>query len=128
MRPRLFIHVTWTTLERRPVIVPKVARFLRRFLPAEAARHGCETIALGMVHDHVHMVLRLPSRFDLPRLLQGLKGASARLVTADIDTSPIGLRWAKGYHASTVGPGGIRAVVDYVNAQSERHPDLAIAE
>ena len=128
VRPRLFVHVTWTTLERRAMITPKVVQFLREFLPAEAARHGCETVALGMVCDHVHLALRLPSRFDLSRLLQGLKGASARRVTADLNISAIGLRWAKGYQASTVGPKALSAVVDYVNSQSIRHPDLTIED
>ena len=45
----LFGHLTWTTWERLPMIRPLEARFLSRFLPAEAARHGAETLALGLV-------------------------------------------------------------------------------
>ncbi len=123
MPAQLFAHVTWTTFERRPMIGPSEARFLERFLPGEAARHGCQSIAVGIVSDHVHLVLRLPTRFDLPRLAQGLKGASARLASLD---SLTGLRWAKGYEAKTVSPSGLAKVVQYVRDQARRHPNRAI--
>jgi REP element-mobilizing transposase RayT len=105
------------------MIGSREARVLGRFLPAEALRHGCDTIALGIVADHVHIVLRLPSRLDLPRLVQGLKGASSRLVNLD---SVAGLRWAKGYEANTVSPSGLNNLVLYVKSQSRRHPGRAI--
>ena len=105
------------------MINPREARFLHRFLPWEANRHGCETIATGLVSDHVHMVLRMPSQFDLPRLVQGLKGASSRLANLE---SLTGLRWAKGYEAKTVSPSGLEAVVRYVRSQVQRHPDRTV--
>src|SRR6266550_3033488 len=37
---RLYVHLTWTTLQRQPLINHGVADFLRRFLPREAKRHG----------------------------------------------------------------------------------------
>ena len=123
MPAQLFVHLVWTTLERRPMIGKLEARFLERFLPGEAERHGCQTIAVGIVCDHVHLVLRLPSRFDLPRLTQGLKGASARLASLD---SLTGLRWAKGYEAKTVSPGSLDRVVNYVQTQTQRHPDRTL--
>jgi REP element-mobilizing transposase RayT len=122
----LFIHLTWATFRRMPMIGPTEARFLRRFLPSEAQRHGAAIIAMGMVCDHVHLVLRLPGRFDLPRLVQGLKGASARLANQDNRISLAGLRWAHGYHLISVSPRNLRVAVQYVRRQAQRHPDRAI--
>jgi len=109
-----------------PMVGPSEARFLGRFLPAEARRHGAEIVAAGTVCDHVHVILRLPGRFDLPRLVQGLKGASARLANADQNISRTGLRWAHGYHLVSVSPRNLRAAVEYVRSQAERHPERAI--
>src|SRR5207249_3752076 len=75
---RLYVHLTWTTLQRQPLINHGVADFLRRFLPREAKRHGARLLASGVVADHVHVVLQLPPVTNIPRLIQGLKGASAR--------------------------------------------------
>ena len=103
-----------------------VARFLGRFLPAEAQRQGARVIALGMVNDHVHVLLEVPSRWDIPRVVQGFKGASSHAVNADATISTTGLRWAAGYDARTVGPGQVARVSDYVRNQPAHHPDRAI--
>ncbi|KPK01160.1 MAG: hypothetical protein AMS20_14155 [Gemmatimonas sp. SG8_28] len=108
------------------MIDSSAAAFLRRFLPARASEHGARTVALGIVRDHVHLVLQVGPVFDLPRLVQGLKGASARLLNADIRVSPTGLRWAPGYNVQSVSPADLTRVVAYVRNQSTRHPDRAI--
>jgi putative transposase len=126
MATRIYVHITWTTRDRRPMITAATKRFLQRFLVAEAARHGARSLALDMVSDHVHVVLELPAAFDLPRLVQGLKGASARLINANESLTAVGLRWARGYDARSVSPSGLGRVIAYVKSQSDRHPDRAI--
>jgi REP element-mobilizing transposase RayT len=69
----LIVHVTWTTYRRFPMIGGSEAAFLRRFLPAGAIRLGARVLALGLVQDHAHLILRLPARYDLPRLVQELR-------------------------------------------------------
>ena len=122
----LFVHMTWKTFRNMPMIGPSEARFLERFLPGEARRQGAAPLALGMVNDHVHMVLRLPARFDLPRLAQGLKGASARLINKEERLSTTGVRWATGYSAYSVGRKNLSVAIQYVHDQPLRHPDRAI--
>ena len=126
MPVNLFIHLTWTTYRRMPMIGVSEAAFLKRFLPAEAQRHGARVIVLGLVQDHLHMVLRLPAAYDLPRLVQGFKGASARLANRDVAISRAGLRWAEGYDARSVGPRQLADVIAYVKRQATRHPDRAL--
>jgi REP element-mobilizing transposase RayT len=82
-------------------------------------------MALGMVPDHVHMVLRIPPRVDLPRMVQRLKGASARLGSQE---SAVGLRWEKGYQIKTVSPGGLPRVIAYVKNQAQRHGEAVARE
>jgi REP element-mobilizing transposase RayT len=127
MTLHLFVHVSWTTHERSPMITPAAAGFLRRFLPAEARRHRTGVVAMGMVSDHVHLLLRVQEAFHLPRLVQGFKGASSRLLNADPTLAPMGLRWARGYDARSVAPGAVRRVAAYVRGQVMRHPERAIS-
>ncbi len=100
--------------------------FLREFLPAEARRHSAEVIALGIVSDHLHLLLRLPLAFDVPALVKSLKGVSARLANKDEQISRSGLRWAKGYVVRSVSPRNLRPAVRYVLGQRSHHPDHAI--
>ena len=123
---RLYAHLTWTTLQRQALITPDVVVFLRRFLPHEAQRHGARLLAVGIVADHVHVVLRLPAVNNIPRMVQGFKGASARVANRDGLMPRAPLRWAEGYDLRSVGVRQLRTVVEYVENQASRHPNLAV--
>ena len=114
---RIYALVTWTTFGRLPLIDSAVETFLKKFLPTESQRHGAKLMALGVVRDHVHVLLELPPIFDVPRLVQGLKGASSRLVNRDGIARHESLRWAQGYDLRSVGPRQLRAATKYVRDQ-----------
>jgi putative transposase len=126
MPVRLYALLTWTTERRLPLIQPPVAALLRRMLPAIAARHGTRVIDLGIVRNRVHLVVELPPRVDIPRLLQGLKGASARVANRDKIVPRGRLRWANGYDLRSLGVRDLKRAIRYVRSQSARHPALAL--
>jgi putative transposase len=121
VRTGLFVHLTWTTWGRLPLVKPSVADFLTRFLPAECVRQAVKPIALGIVENHVHMILQLPLKFDVPRLVQGLKGASARLANRDGIAARESLRWEQGYDIRSVSPRHLADAIDYVRNQRQKH-------
>src|SRR5436309_5039591 len=89
MPVRLYALLTWTTMCRLPLIHAGAAAFLRRVLPEIARRHGTRVVDLGIVRNHVHLVLELPPHVDIPRLVQGLKGdrKSTRLNSSHVKIS-----------------------------------------
>jgi REP element-mobilizing transposase RayT len=121
MPARIYAHLSWTTFARLPLIDQRVAEFLCRFLLEEAARHHARVIEIGVVRDHVHMLLELPAAFDVPRMVQGLKGASARLANRDGFAGHKSLQWASGYDLRSVGLKQLRGVAEYVREQKRRH-------
>lgn len=128
MPVRLYALLTWTTLRRLPLVHAGAAAFLRRILPEIAHRHATRLIELGIVRNHVHLVLELPARVDIPRLVQGLKGASARIANRDGVMPRAKLRWADGYDLRSLGVRDLKRAIQYVRAQGERHPDLALSD
>jgi len=121
MRGPIYIHLTWTTFARSPLIKPRVAEFLKAFLPAECVRHAAKLVALGIVDDHVHTIIALPLTFDVPRLVMGLKGASARIANRDGIAERESLRWEQGYDLRSVSPRQLDEAIAYVRNQKERH-------
>src|SRR2546421_12870054 len=111
MPVRVYVHLTWTTLQRQPLINAEVAGFLRRFLPKEAQRHGARVLEAGIVADHVHLVLQLPPGINIPPPVQGLQGARARLVNPDGLTPRAPLPWAEGHHLRSGGGGPPRNAI-----------------
>ena len=57
MSTKLYAHMSWTTDGRLPMIGPSEEKFLRQFLPAVADKHKVVVVAMGVVANHMHMVL-----------------------------------------------------------------------
>ncbi len=123
MRHRLFLHLTWTTFARRPLIDAQVACFLDRALRAIASQERARVLELGIVSTHVHLVTRVHPCTILTRLVQRLKGSTATLANRELGTR---LRWAKGYSVESVSVRAIWDVRMYVRNQPAHHPDQAI--
>jgi len=121
MPVRIYAHLSWTTWARLPLVDESVAGFLLRFLLAEAKRHGARVIEIGVVPNHVHLLLQLSPAYDVPRLVQGLKGASARLANRDGFSQNNSLRWETGYDLRSVGIKQLPQVANYVRLQELKH-------
>jgi putative transposase len=128
MPVRLYGLLTWTTLRRLPLIHQKAAAFLRRVLPQIARRHDVRVVEIGIVSNHVHLIVELSPRPDLPRLVQGLKGASARIANRDGYMPRARLQWAAGYDFRSLGVRDLDRAIAYVRNQARHHPDLAIKD
>ena len=122
----MYAILTWTTREEEAILDGAAATFLRKFLPPVARRHGAEILATGLAQDHVHLVLRLDAIVDIPRLVQGLKGASARVANRDGVIANRKLRWAAGYDLRSVSPNHLQRTIRYVESQAHRHPKLVV--
>jgi len=118
---RIYAHLSWTCWARLPLIDEPVAAFLQPFLLAEAKRHGARIIEIGVVPNHVHLLLELPPAYDVPRLVQGLKGASARLANRDGHARNESLRWDAGYDLRSVGLKQLPHVANYIRHQELKH-------
>ena len=128
MPVRLYGLLTWTTLRRLPLIHPNVAAFLRRVLPEIARRHDVRVVEIGIVRNHVHLIVELSPRPDVPRLVQGLKGASSRIANRDGYMPRARLQWAAGYDFRSLGVRDLQRAIAYVRDQARRHPELAIED
>ncbi len=126
MPVRLYAHLSWTTDGRLSMIDRPTEAFLRRFIPTEARRHDVRVLAVGIVADHVHLALRLPAVANIPRIVQGFKGASARLINEEYAAENRPLKWASGYDLRSVSPENLDRVINYVRNQPRCHPDRAV--
>jgi putative transposase len=129
MYHRLYAHVVWTTRGRAPIIDARVARFLCRYLRGVACQERAQILEIGLVADHVHLLVRLNPGTRLPRLMQRWKGGSAVVATRERHAAEHGpLRWSKGYSVHSVSPRALQSVRTYLRAQAEHHPAAAIID
>jgi REP element-mobilizing transposase RayT len=83
-RVAVFVHVTWGTWDRLPLLTGEVERAVHRSLSDGCEELGAQVVAVGGVDDHIHLLVRLPGIISLAELMRRIKGASAHLVTHQI--------------------------------------------
>jgi putative transposase len=127
MRHRVYCHIVWRTLGRAESIDAELARFLCRFFRAVARRERARLLEIGLVADHVHLIIRLHPGTRISRLVQRCKGGSSYLAGRERAASPGAvLRWAKGYSIESVSPRALASARAYARAQPLHHPTQAI--
>ncbi|MBI1966352.1 MAG: IS200/IS605 family transposase [Gemmatimonadetes bacterium] len=122
---QLFVHLAWTTRDRRPMIDAATRAFLEAYFRRVAVGERVELLALAILQTHVHLLVKIAARVDLPRLVQLMKGGSSYSASR-LPENTLGLRWAREYSATTVGPKQIDTVVRYLERQKEHHPGEGI--
>ncbi|HKV73126.1 MAG TPA: IS200/IS605 family transposase [Gemmatimonadales bacterium] len=124
---RLYYHLVWTTRDRAALIDAGVAGFLSNYLRAIAVREKAQILEIGIVATHVHVLLAARPTTVMPALIQALKGSSSHAARkAGVATTGVELRWASGYHLSTVGERQLAGVREYVRNQPHHHPEHAV--
>src|SRR5688500_17069519 len=105
MHHRFYYHLVWTTKDRVPAITIAVARILCRFLRSIAIQERSRILEIGIVKDHLPILLTTHPMTDWPRLVQRLKGTSSMVAYREGHAdSQNPLKWAKGYSCQTVSP------------------------
>lgn len=99
--------------------------FLMEFFRKTANRERVTIICLALLRSHVHLLLRTGPRVDVSRLVQLLKGGSSYAASRQPE-NVLGLRWNPKYSVTSVSPRLVRAAMQYIQAQHQRHPDEAI--
>jgi REP element-mobilizing transposase RayT len=117
---KLHVHLVWATWDRLPLITPDIQPRLYRCLAAEAHRLGMQTIAIGGIEDHVHVLLRYPPLVSISEMVKQLKGVSSHLVRQQI--TPDGFfKWQGSYGAFSLADRDVEMVRRYVHRQEEHH-------
>ena len=119
-RIAVFVHVTWATWDRLPLLVGEVEQRVYRAIGAKCAEIGVDLVALGGTDDHLHLLICLSSSISLGEIIGQVKGASAHLVTHKVAPNEF-FKWQGGYGAFSVSARHVQQACDYINNQREHH-------
>jgi putative transposase len=119
---QLFVHLVWSTWRRAPLLTADVRPRVYAVLLHTATELRTETIAIGGIDDHVHVLLRIPPTLAIADVVQRLKGGSSHFVT-HVLKHPEPFRWQGGYGAFTVTKRAVPHVRGYVLNQESHHRD-----
>jgi len=114
------IHLVFSTKHRDKILSPEIQERLWPCLAGIAQAHGMKALAIGGTHDHVHVLVSIPSTLNLAQAAQAFKGASSKWIN-DTFAIPGGFSWQQGYGAFSLGISQAEKTVAYIHGQREHH-------
>ncbi|NJE09996.1 IS200/IS605 family transposase [Thermococcus sp. MAR1] len=120
----LAYHFAWIPKYRRDILTGEVAERLKQMLKEYAEEIDCEVIALEVMPDHVHVFLRAKPNLSPAKIINHLKGKTARKLLQEFPElrtkTTNGRLWSRSYFVTTVGYVTDEIVKHYVETQWER--------
>ena len=123
-------HIVWVPKYRYRVLTGKVRFEVMKTVRVFAERLGCEIIELNVQADHVHLLLKVPPKVSISKLLGTVKGKTAIQVFRQfpyLKKKPYWGNhfWAKGYCVDTVGVDA-EMIRQYVKYQEKLERNLEL--
>jgi REP element-mobilizing transposase RayT len=124
---RVWLHLVWGTLERRPLLngasAPKLSVYLHEY-----AREKGIYMKINFVNpDHVHALVDLPTNLSIEEMAQLFKGSSSHWVNEqNLVSGKFG--WGRGYGVFSVSESNVAEVANYIATQEEHHRKRPFAE
>jgi REP element-mobilizing transposase RayT len=124
---RVWLHITWGTLERRPLLSRDAAIKTSAYLSKYATEKGIYMKINYVNPDHVHVLLDLPTHLCIEEAMHLFKGASSHWINEN-NLVPGKFAWARGYGAFSVSHSSAGQVAAYIAAQKAHHHKRSFAE
>ena len=124
---RVWLHLVWATLERRPLLDKPAAAKLSAYLH-DYAKEKKIYMKINFVNpDHVHALVDLPTNLAIEDMMQLFKGSSSHWVNEqNLVAGKFG--WGRGYGVFSVSESGVAEVCAYIANQEEHHRKRDFAE
>ncbi len=116
-------HIVWVPKYRYRVLKDRVGFEVSKTIRIFTERLGCEVVELNVQEDHVHLLVMVPPKVSISKLVGTIKGKSAIQMFKQfpyLKNKPYWGNhfWAKGYCVDTVGVDS-EMIRKYVKYQEE---------
>src|SRR5690242_5918655 len=114
------IHIIFSTKNRQPWLDSHIRERMHAYLATICRDLGAETMRVGGVSDHVHVLTTLPRTLSQAQMIEKIKKTSSKWIK-NIDSRYRGFFWQRGYGAFSVSSSELDAVLQYIEMQQEHH-------
>jgi len=117
-------HIVWTPRYRKKLFVDGVKQYAERVLHhLEGLEEDIEVIKVNVQLDHIHMVIVIPPRVSVTRIVQFIKSRSAKELKTKFSSMGNAIWgragiWSRGYCVSTIGLSE-KEILSYVEHQEK---------
>lgn len=116
---RLTVHLVFITKYRRNVLTPELHAVIKETAASVCEDFEAELLEYGGEHDHAHLLVSYPPKASVSRLVNSLKGVTARKLRKDhyedIRQKLWGnALWSPSYCAVSTGGASLEAIREYI--------------
>lgn len=117
---KVYIHLIFSTKNREPLLDQAWRDELYDVLGGTSNNLGCQSLIVGGVEDHIHMLFQLGRTIALADAIGKIKSTSSLWVNQTRGL-PDPFHWQAGYAAFSVSQSNVEAVREYIRRQPEHH-------
>ena len=124
-RPNAYHHVVFATKRRKKVLVGEIRERVHFWFGELAREHNFQLEEYNSWLDHVHMLIFVRKGEDLSRIMNILKGTTARRIFEEFEELKMQVGeehlWGRRFRAEEVHEEEIEAVRRYIRSQETIH-------
>ena len=117
---KVYLHAIFSTENREPVLADEWRDELCEVLGGTANNLGCQSLIVGDVADHVHMLFQLSRTISIADAIGKIKSTSSAWVNQTRGMSAP-FHWQGGYAIFSVSQSNVEAVRENIRTQPEHH-------
>jgi REP element-mobilizing transposase RayT len=115
-----YVHIVFSTKERRPIIMPEMQSRLWDYIGGIARDNGMQSVIVGGIRDHIHALLCLPATMAMSKAAQLIKGGSSLWIHRTFNDQ-CEFAWQEKYGGFSVSVSQVDTLVKYIKSQEEHH-------
>jgi putative transposase len=119
-KSEIYLHLVWSTWRRQPFVTAEIERDVYRCIENEVKRLRCDTLAIGGMPDHVHLVVKTPTNVHSAKIAKQVKGVSSTFARDQLLQGGL-FRWQEGFAVFSICSPHVKKVRAYVENQKSRH-------
>ena len=127
---RIHLHLVWATKYRKAVLRGEVAHRFRNLTRQICSEMDVEIISGVVAADHVHILISIPPKVAVSKLVQRIKGNTSHKMQREfqaIKRHYWGQRmWARGYFACSTGNVTDEMIQNYIEGHVESEDNFKV--
>jgi REP element-mobilizing transposase RayT len=117
---KVYLHAIFSTKNREPVLADAWREELFCVHGGAASNLGCQSLAVGGVADHAHMLFQLGRTITIADAIGKIKSTSSLWIGQTYPSSSI-FHWQAGYAVFSVSRSNVEPTRAYIRDQPEHH-------
>lgn len=117
---KMLAHIVFSTKHRADLIAPEIENDLFGYMHGIVENNGSKLIIAGGTANHVHLLVSLPKKIDVPILIGDIKRDSSGWIKKQSSEFK-DFYWQKGYGAFSIGQSQVETLKNYIKQQKTHH-------